>query len=149
MTPQKNTSLAVEEAGELLKAAGMRRTIARILLLQCLANQMRPRTQAEIAEELAPHGFDSSTIFRGLTDLTDAGLVVRIEAGDRVWRFELHDRDRDGSFAVHHHSHIICQQCGKITCLELDAAMRLGNEVSDWCIDDMIIRGVCGDCQGS
>lgn len=139
--------ISLELASEMLKGVGLRRTVARVNLLQCLAAQTAPRTQSEIGEELAVHGFDDSTIFRGLTDLTESGLVVRIDAGDRVWRFELHDRNADGSLAPHHHSHITCQQCGKLTCLNLSTTDQFCNAVDDWTIEDLILRGTCAECR--
>ncbi|MCA9046576.1 MAG: transcriptional repressor [Planctomycetaceae bacterium] len=80
-------------------------------------------------------------IFRGLTDLTSSGFVVRLDAGDRIWRFEMHDRDSDGSLAAHHHSHICCRQCGRLTCLATDLSEPLGDVINDWIIDEFLLRG--------
>jgi len=149
MIPPENRELPVEEAGELLRSVGLRRTILRLVLLQTLAGQEIPRTQAELVDELAPHGFDASSIFRGLTDLTECGLAIRIAIGDRLWRFEYRDRLPDGSRTVHHHSHIVCQKCGKITCLNTDAKIQLNNLVDGWLIEDLIMRGLCDQCRDS
>lgn len=142
---EANTDL--EEASQLLKSVGLRRTVARINLLQCLAIQTAPRTQAEIGERLSAHGFDDSTIFRGLTDLTEAGLVVRIDAGDHMWRFELHDRNEDGSKSAQHHPHAICTQCGSVICMTsslLDDSRQLAPE---WDIHSVTFSGICEQCR--
>jgi len=144
MNSSDDISLSI--ASEMLREVGLRRTIARINLLKCLADQTTPLTQAEITEKLSPHGFDSSTVFRGLTDLTEAGLVVRIDAGDRIWRFELHDRNPDGTRANHHHPHIYCHQCGQLVCLEYKIIEMLRGSVDGWGIEDLIICGTCPDC---
>jgi Fur family ferric uptake transcriptional regulator len=59
---------------ELLRSAGLRSTTARIAVLQRLRNAKTPLSHAELADELTPLGLDKATVFRNLTDLTDAGL---------------------------------------------------------------------------
>ena len=76
---------------QILRDASLRCTPARISVLQKLRASNSPLTHAEIAETLVPVGFDKATVFRNLTDLTDAGLVSRTELGDHVWRFEVRD----------------------------------------------------------
>ena len=85
----KSTSSAEDVATlqELLRGAGLRSTSARIAVLQCLRSAKSPLSHAELADELTPLGLDKATVFRNLSDLTDAGLVVRTELGDHVWRF--------------------------------------------------------------
>lgn len=145
--PAKEAPFSLESAGDLLKRAGLRKTIARVHLLQCLASQTGPRTQAEINADLEPHGFDSSTIFRGLRDLTSSGLVVRLDTGDRIWRFELHDRTSDGSLSTRHHSHVICNQCGRMQCLDSSFAERINPQIDGWATEDFILRGRCERCR--
>ncbi|QDT35386.1 Fur family transcriptional regulator [Thalassoglobus polymorphus] len=143
----KHSQLSRVEAHSLLKKMGLRKTVARTNLLQCLAEQTSLKSQAEICELLAPHGFDTSTIFRGLTDLIEAGLVVRIDTGDRIWRFELHDRDPDGKLQPTHHPHAICTSCGEVICLQPELLEKLAQLVSGWSLSEFILSGVCPECQ--
>ncbi|MCA9077898.1 MAG: transcriptional repressor [Planctomycetaceae bacterium] len=144
--PAKEAPISLESAGDLLKKAGLRKTVARVHLLQCLASQTGPRTQAEINADLEPHGFDSSTIFRGLTDLTSSGLVVRLDTGDRIWRFELHDRTSDGDRTERHHPHVVCVECGTLWCLPTDTIERFSDKIPGWQISDLLLRGTCKAC---
>src|SRR5579871_3937132 len=90
---------------ELLRGAGLRSTTARIAVLQRLRSARSPLSHAELAGQLTPLGLDKATIFRNLSDLTDAGLLVRTELGDHVWRFEIHDRAHGEKG---HHPHFVC-----------------------------------------
>ncbi len=145
---QKSRSSATEitEVQSVLRGAGLRSTAARIAVLQRLRSAKSPLSHAELAEELTPLGLDKATVFRNLTDLTDAGLVVRTELGDHVWRFEVHDRP-DG--AKGKHPHFVCITCGSVTCLggvkfppQLTAR---GKGIGS--VTEVLLRGYCKSCE--
>lgn len=103
-------------------------------------------THAELADELVPVGFDKATVFRNLTDLTEAELVSRTELGDRVWRFEVRDpNDPDEG----RHPHFVCVECGQVHCLadvELDArTMKRIRELGR--ITEILLKGHCRSCR--
>ncbi len=130
----------------LLRGAGLRSTTARIAVLQRLRGAKSPLSHAELADELMPLGLDKATVFRNLTDLTDAGLVVRTELGDHVWRFEMHDRPGG---ARGKHPHFVCITCGSVTCLgglklppQLTARGKAFGNVTE-----VLLRGYCRRCQ--
>ena len=79
----------VNEARKLIREAGLRSTPARISVINALKRAAKPQTHAELSDLLVPLGFDKATVFRNLTDLAEAELVLRTELGDHVWRFEL------------------------------------------------------------
>lgn len=141
-------ALKLNEADSLLKAYGLRRTFTRITLLQCLARQAGPASHAEIGLALSSHGFDPSTIFRGLNDLVAAGLVTRIDIGDRIWRFELADLVLTGTECLQH-PHIVCRNCGRIECLRNDSTSKLKLAIPHWQIEDVIFKGLCRGCRES
>src|SRR5215831_18148858 len=93
MPKSRSSTPDVAALQELLRGAGLRSTSARIAVLRRLRSAKSPLSHSELAEELTPLGLDKATVFRNLTDLTDAGLVVRTELGDHVWRFALHDHE--------------------------------------------------------
>jgi Fur family ferric uptake transcriptional regulator len=98
-----------------LRQAGLRRTGPRVAVLERLAHAAAPISHGELAEALEPLGFDRATVYRNLTDLAEAGLVVRSDMGDHVWRFAL---VRAGE--VDHarkHPHLLCSDCGTVVCL--------------------------------
>jgi Fur family ferric uptake transcriptional regulator len=97
-----------------IRAAGLRSTAPRVAVLQHLQEATTPVSHADIVEELAAKGFDRATLYRNLMDLTEVGLLSRIDVGDHVWRFELQRKER-GHPQVH--PHFTCTDCGNVACL--------------------------------
>ena len=112
-----------------IRDAGLRATLARIATLQLLRAASSPMTHAVVAEHLASSGVDKATIFRNLSDMTEAGLLRRTELGDHVWRFEAIDAQSPHDAS---HPHFLCTDCGAVSCL-----------------DDVqiLLRGRCNDCR--
>jgi len=138
----------VQAIRELLRGASLRCTPARISVMLQLRAATSPLTHADIAETLVPLGFDKATVFRNLTDLTEAGLVSRTELGDHVWRFE----QRDPTAAEdEHHPHFVCITCGSVTCLgEMEftpASRKRSSDIGR--ITEILIKGQCVSCQQS
>jgi Fur family transcriptional regulator, ferric uptake regulator len=103
----------------LLRSLGLRSTGARIAVIRKLTSAAKPMTHAEVSSSLESVGFDSATIFRNLNDLAEAGLVVRSDLGDHVWRFELKGDGKNNHREAH--PHFVCTDCGTISCLPQDA----------------------------
>lgn len=124
-TPHHGTN-DIEAVQARIRGAGLRCTAARVAVLQYLISATGPLTHAEVSEAVGPSkGFDRATIYRNLTELTEAGLVSRVELGDHVWRFELkraghsHTKGED-------HPHFLCTSCGEVSCLDdVDVAITL------------------------
>jgi Fur family ferric uptake transcriptional regulator len=85
--------------------------------MQYLLRSRGPETHAEVSDALADKGFDRATIYRNLTELTDAGLVSRVELGDHVWRFEIRRHAHSGAKGEDH-PHFLCTTCGEVSCLD-------------------------------
>jgi Fur family transcriptional regulator, ferric uptake regulator len=101
-----------------IRGAGLRCTAARVAVLQYLTSATGPLTHAEVSEAVGPSkGFDRATIYRNLTELTEAGLVSRVELGDHVWRFEL-KRPGHAHTKGEDHPHFLCTSCGEVSCLD-------------------------------
>lgn len=96
-----------------LRAAGLRSTAPRVAVLRELEAATAPLSHTELVESLGEEGFDRVTLYRNLMDLAEAGLVLRTDLGDHVWRFEL--KRADGEHSVH--PHFTCTDCGTISCL--------------------------------
>lgn len=137
-----------EELRERLRAVGLRATPARVTVLRHLFQHAAPLTHAELVEALDGQGWDRATLYRNLTDLTDASLVKRTDIGDHLWRYELIFPESAHSAALH--PHFLCTVCGDISCLpdgalslaedpRLPRSMRAGKV-------ELQVRGPCDKC---
>lgn len=134
-------------AKQVLRTVGLRATAARIAVLRLLADAGAPQTHGDVVALLEESGFDQSTLFRCLNELADAHLVVRLDLGDQLRRFELVDPESEGAAE---HAHFMCTECGTLTCLE-GFSFKLTPERGPRRkalgeITEVLLRGRCGDC---
>jgi len=109
--------VSIDAVKALVREAGLRCTAARLAVLQHMLTVTGPETHAEVSTALDHRGFDQATIYRNLTELTEAKLVTRVDLGDHVWRFEV-KRHGDGSGHGGDHPHFVCTSCGEVSCLD-------------------------------
>jgi len=144
MSKKKDTD-EIETVREILRTAGLRSTPARISVLIALRRGSKPQTHAELSDKLVPIGFDKATVFRNLSDLTDAELVSRTELGDHVWRFEIRDPTHDRSS----HPHFVCVECGIVSCMDgiglPDDKMKKSLNIAR--ISEILVKGHCMACE--
>jgi Fur family transcriptional regulator, ferric uptake regulator len=130
--------------------------------MQHLQSAPGPRTHAEVSEALSDRGFDRATIYRNLTELTEAKLVARVELGDHVWRFEARRPGHHGTGAEDH-PHFLCTTCGEVSCLD-DVRIAItpkshrtggkagaarqgkGRAADTRTVTEVLLKGRCGDC---
>ncbi|MDA1161467.1 MAG: transcriptional repressor [Planctomycetota bacterium] len=140
--------LSMVEVKALIRGAGLRSTAARIAVIQQLASTPNPQSHSEVSEALDDFGFDQSTIYRCLTELSDAGLLARLELGDSVRRFELLQSGASTGFSEH--PHFMCVDCGSISCLE-EFTFRLNSKKrgaeTPGQIVEVLLKGHCVKCQ--
>lgn len=146
--PKKTTPEAArDELRRRLREAGLRTTLARLAVLAHLEEATAPLSHAELADELAPQGFDRATIYRNLIDLSDAGLVSRTELGDHLWRFETRRQGRDHAAQ---HPHFVCVDCGEVSCLaDINVAISPSPGSKRSIIGELtevLLKGRCGRC---
>lgn len=86
-----------------------------------------------------------ATVYRTMKLLADSGIVQEHKFGDGFTRYELNDEE-------HHHDHLICLECGKITEFEEPLIEELQARVA--ARYEFQVRqhkhelyGVCSDCQ--
>ena len=136
----------VEALRSRIRGAGLRCTAARLTVLQYLISAHGPKTHAEVSKAVAERGFDRATIYRNLTELTEAGLVARVEVGDHVWRFELKRPVVKGSHATEH-PHVLCTACGEVSCLDgVNVAITPKRSRLFHAVTEVLLKGQCGKC---
>ncbi len=133
------------ELREKLRTAGLRVTQARLAVLRALTGAGTPSSHPELYASLQDDGWDRATLYRNLTDLTEAGLLRRVDLGDHVSRFELLSAPVGAGHDAEH-PHFLCTTCGDVTCLpdlavsgNLPAHVRAANL-------SIQLRGQCERC---
>ncbi|MCA9637323.1 MAG: transcriptional repressor [Myxococcales bacterium] len=129
-----------------LQAVGLRVTPTRVEVLRLLRAAEHSMTHQEIVRLLGGHGFEATTIYRSLIALVDAGLALRTDVGDHVWRFQA---VREGD-AQHEHPHFVCVECGGVECMpELEVKVPRGSRVPRSVSRQAVevqVRGRCDNC---
>ncbi len=131
---------------ETLRTHDLRATQSRLAVLRILHGQLSPSSHPEVTQALASNGWDRSTLYRNLTDMAAAGILRRVDLGDRVWRYELDDATphHDGS----DHPHFLCTACGDVSCLEevdvtIGGSVPIAVSIGSVAIQ---LRGLCDVC---
>lgn len=137
--------LRADDLRQLLVNRGLRVTTQRMIILRELAKLRIPTSHAEMTERLSSSGPNRVTIYRNLLSLTKAGLLVKTQLGDNVWRFELPQASSEGHVA---HPHFICDDCGSIACLPESSVVLRGQAVR-YRDAQVQLRGRCPGCSRS
>ncbi len=128
---------------ELLRAARLRATPQRRLLIELLRTRTHRPVSVEELHTLGTGKFDLTTAYRTLETLSALGLVRRIAIDHNRALFEL---------AGEHHHHAICTSCGRIedvsTCVSpsLDEKVRKSVRFSRINSHALEFFGVCTKC---
>ena len=135
-------------AASQLRSIDQRYTKNRRQLISILSNGTKPLTINQILE--IDSGLAQSSVYRNLSVLEEAGLVVRIITNDDHAHYELAEQILD------HHHHIICSPCGEILDFHLSEKIEKAlesslKEIADnfgFSIDKhrLDLLGTCGDC---
>lgn len=133
------------ELRDLLASRGLRVTDQRVALLRELSRVKVPISHPELTERMSRSGLDRATIYRNLLTLAEAGLLVRAQLGDQVWRYEL---PRTLSSDHAHHPHLVCSECGNVRCLPI-GAVKLSGEAARSEVLEVQLRGRCAACVGA
>ena len=161
---------------QLIKAVGLKVTVARVAVLQYFYVQAQQGetthiSHAELVDCLPLTGMDKVTIYRNLNDLANANLLLKQNLGDTLWRYSYHREfcatllaTLEPSLAVvapkqppihaltdtqrlHAHPHFVCTQCNRLDCLPLTPAeIPVGWQTKIAKIEDVTVRGICQLC---
>lgn len=124
---------------ERLRAAGLRVTRPRRLVLEAVERLGGHRSADDVADALSAAGerLSRQSVYNALDALVGGGLVVVADVGSGSTRYEPGDR-------AHHH--FVCRSCG--TVLDVDGpepALRVPGAVVESAT--VLLRGVCRDCR--
>lgn len=145
---QRSTTASVAELQAELRTHGMRSTGSRVAVLAYLRKATAPLSHNEVYEALVDRGYDRATIYRNLMDLAEAGLLVRSDLGDHVWRFEL--RNAEAKEGETGHPHFVCIDCGEVSCLPDQTVKVRGATGAPKALGtrqvEVQVKGRCDDC---
>lgn len=139
MLPRRNSDQETEGLRARLAGRGLRVTPQRVAVLRGLGQMQGPASHYEVADQLEPRQMDRATVYRNLVALAEAGLVVRTQMADGVWRYEL--ASETASHGVH--PHLMCTDCGQVSCLPSASVKLRGVEAV---ISEVHLRGRCAAC---
>jgi Fur family transcriptional regulator, ferric uptake regulator len=130
-------------------AAGHRSGGARRAVIESLADQDCCRSAQEIFDDLRSQGrrVGVASVYRVVDLLVNLGLVLRLDLGDGVARYE------PALPSGKHHHHIVCVVCGDVRPFEdprLERALEVASASSDHiAVDahDVVLRGHCASCR--
>jgi Fur family ferric uptake transcriptional regulator len=117
-------------------------------VIDTLARSGRPLTVPQILGKMKG-AVDTVTVYRTLHTFVRKKLVHRVRGEDRSWLYALSDMQKPPE---HLHPHFVCDQCGKVECLEdakvppsfvASLAVRGEYEVR-W--PEVVLHGVCPRC---
>jgi Fur family ferric uptake transcriptional regulator len=124
-----------------LREAGLRCTDARLAVYREVARAAAPVAHRDVADALPE--LDRITVFRNLVALVEAGLAIRVDLGDRTFRYAL----PTSAGERHGHPHFTCTSCGDVRCLEDVRVVDEGTHGSLLLGAEVQIKGVCDDCR--
>ena len=128
-----------ETAKQLLKDAKLRVTGGRISLLAIMIKENRPLSMDEASDMLGWKGGDRATVFRNLHALSEAKLVRMVRSAGKRDVYEL--SKRPGA-----HAHAVCTKCGKVECVDAQAAS--AESPGGWRMtsQEITLWGLCPAC---
>jgi Fur family transcriptional regulator, ferric uptake regulator len=137
-----------EHARARLETAGFRRGGARRAVIEVLASEPCALSALDIDERLraGERRVGRASVYRALEQLTELGLVHKLDLGSETARYERTDPGGE------HHHHMVCDKCGKVLPFEdpgLEVAVTkvragAGFEVRD---HEVVLHGACDACR--
>ncbi len=114
--------------------------------METMLGAKRPLAQQEVLERVSDQGLHRVSVYRALQAFVDSGIVHRVDAGDRLWRFAL----CECGHSSHCHPHFTCRVCGRVECLNEVDLPRLERPPPGYKVEEqeIYIRGVCPGCTG-
>jgi len=146
MTTGSNRSPDPEESAGFLRAAGLRVTPQRELVMDTLSAQPGHHLTADEVWQVVQQRYTAinrSTVYRILELLTRHGLVTQTRLGSSVVHYELAHE--------HAHHHLVCTRCRRVVQLPAADVNTLRRRIFErhgfrLGLGDLTLEGVCVDC---
>lgn len=137
------------KAASALRKSGQRRTASRLLVLAVLNHAGRHMAANEVVEKARESSqyVSTSTIYRALASLRDAGVITETLMPGGETRYEWSDESPG-------HHHLVCRECGSTTNLDSayfeDLARGLADDYGFQAdMSHIALHGVCAKCSGA
>ncbi len=132
-----------------MRGRGLKLTRQRETILRAFLQGQKHQSIEELLNETRnlDSGIGHATVYRTMRLFVDAGIAEELSFGDGPSQYEPTHPGDD-----HHHDHLICTVCEKITEFENDRIEELQEEVASkhgYILTDhtMQLFGICPDCQ--
>ena len=113
-----------------LHTIGLKATPNRIALLQYIYDAKQPLSYEDIKGVLV---MDKATFYRNMAKFEEALLIKGIESTDKRRYYEFHHGSE--------HAHFVCNDCGKVECLDEGAV-----DIPGYRVDNIVLKGSCSLC---
>jgi len=135
-----------EKAENILSENGLRKTSARLFILQHLINSDFAVSH-KVLEENAPKDIDRVTIYRSLNSFEEKGIVHKILDEEGTSHFAMCSHSCDHHDHQDNHIHFHCKTCKKIYCLD-DFTLKGIEMPSGFSVinTNLKIDGLCKEC---
>ena len=101
------------QSKQIIRNAGIKSTINRIAVLDCMTKENRPLSHSELVATLGDNSGDQATIYRNLLTFVRVGILRIASQANGITYYELNTNEKSDQ----HHSHFVCQDCGIVSCL--------------------------------
>jgi Fur family ferric uptake transcriptional regulator len=118
-------SALVEEVGHRLARTGLRWTAGRRAVVEIFESAQAPLSMQDLQDRAAEARVPLSSLYRIVSDLIGANVLVKLEFEEGFARFELVEE-----LAKHHH-HLVCVECGTVEDFEGPGLPDLERAVDD------------------
>ncbi|MBU2547701.1 MAG: transcriptional repressor [Proteobacteria bacterium] len=101
----------------MLEDSGLGFTPRRARVLEVVGNSAAPVSAQDVIDRLRPaQAINRVTVYRILDRLVEYGLIERLSAGDRSFRY-------GPAYGENHppHPHFYCTGCGRMECLDMES----------------------------
>lgn len=140
-----HSDITLEEIVDHFRNKGVRITESRVAIIEYLINSRCHPTVEEIYQDLLEvhPGMSLATVYNNVHFLVDEGLIYEIKLSPKTSRYDyLGDR----------HSHIVCQQCGRIADFTTHHISHINEDAEDqtgFLVEETQIElaGLCPQCQ--
>ena len=119
------TAELIEEIGHRLARTGLRWTPGRRVVVEIFQSARAPLSMQELQDRATERRVPLSSLYRIVSDLVTAKVLVRLEFEEGFARFELVEE-----LARHHH-HLVCTGCGSVEDFEGPGLPELERAVDD------------------